>query len=590
MSTFLHLLRKEACDVRWHVRGGLAALTALTFLFAWFASDSEPDAYLTVVAMAVFWSVPSGALLAGAAVAAELFAGECATRRVDATALLPVPLSQVFRAKCAMVAIAWLLGGLTMSVAAPVAAVAFGPGQTAHAVAAAVQNGAVAALLVVPFVASVVVLACVLEHGLGSVLAGLALPAMLAGAGAWLGRWDDWGVAPGAELALGLAVAATAALVWGAWLAFTRGPIHLGVRLRRFALGVGAGFGAIVVSGVAAAAAVDARVDLAPGDADAIVDALRVSPDGEFAVVFVTNVRTNATSQAWSVRLADGSAVRLPGRHLTMWNWGAPGSVRLMGTDDASPGEAREIDLATGALLPRIDAGVPSEPWAPCAAWNDRWARIVERDGQVTVTWRDRGISRTAAGGIVSVSPVEGLVLVGARGTVLDLAAGREIDIGGESGGVMWGSHQWMDGGRILTYVCGGRRRILDCDAWEVRDVVIEDGTWSQVGDGVFAVTRRASGASALLDVRTGAVVPVGSPVLAVPGVRRHMAVSSGNGYELIDCATGRVLPPIPEIRWSLGMNRVQDLPDGNLLVCDVQGPLRVVAPDGTTVRRIDVR
>src|SRR5688572_9822452 len=110
MGTFVHLVRKELRDVRWLVRGGALGFAAVAFAAAWVVRRhwSGPVTDVKFAAEVVRGAGLLAASLCGSAVAAELFAGEAVSRRIDAAALLPVSLDRVFRAKLAALLVACL--------------------------------------------------------------------------------------------------------------------------------------------------------------------------------------------------------------------------------------------------------------------------------------------------------------------------------------------------------------------------------------------------------------------------------------------------------------------------------------------------
>ncbi len=354
MSLTLHLVRKELRDVGWLLGGGLAALAAVAFGIAWFAADVGTERWAAFAAAFVATVVPAGALLAGVGVAAEAFAGDCASRRIDGAALLPVPLGRVFAAKLAATLFAWLAGGVAMAVIAPFAVVSLGDGGEATAV---MPEALFVASLTLPPVLGVVAFACVLEQGVAAVMSGVAVVGAIGyGAAAFL-PWMEWGITDPRVVAMPAVVVTSVILVVAARGAFARGGIHLGTRGRRAAIALGGGFGAVLLAGSAVAYALDVDADLHPGDGHARIRQVNASPDGAFVMIPVSDTRGNRTNQAWCASVEGGRVMRLPGRDLGFIGWDASNRAVFWGTPvyrrfDPRTGEWDTADLGSCRLEP----------------------------------------------------------------------------------------------------------------------------------------------------------------------------------------------------------------------------------------------
>lgn len=591
MGITMHLVRRELRDARAILVGIASATAALAFVATWLVGRFLGKGWTPEVTT---WFVPLvtalGAALAGAAVAAESFAGDTTSRRIDGAALLPVALGRVFAAKAAATALAWALAAFWTAAGGMLAVTVFGGDASVVNAGWVVQ----AVLGVLPVVAGVALLACVLEHGLGAVLGAVVL---VGGGGFSVLRftpWEEWGLRPVESDVLAATVPVTLVLGAAAWLAFVKGPIHLGRRVRRAALGLVPSLGVLVVGGAAAAAALDARVDVAPGDPDAQIASMRVSPDGAHAVLFVGNRRAPTTSQAWSVRIADGRTVPIPGRYWSFHAFGETGRVALWsGTRENRNAYAtiRTVDLDTGAIVATRSAEQAA------ATWTDRWARVRQSIDGVLVEWPERGVQRRfERAWSVAVSPRPGRICVwrnGGRADVVDLDtdAVRAVPTGS-----LRGLDRWSADGRFLRLAVGRgvktQRMELDCETGAVREIVPPSGAWGTFGDGPYATFHPDKDTTAVADVRDGRIV-------AGPWTKRGVALVAGsdrlavayNGPEptmLLDLATGRAtaIEPNPN-SYGYPPNVLHALPGGGLLVVRPGNGLDVADTEGRTLRTL---
>src|SRR5881628_1184223 len=99
MRTFLPLLRRETRDARWHLVAAAVLGAAVPWAVRhWLLAGGDAELVATAGARAV---VPLLFAFFVAATASELVARDVATRRIDALALLPVPIGRVWAAKAA---------------------------------------------------------------------------------------------------------------------------------------------------------------------------------------------------------------------------------------------------------------------------------------------------------------------------------------------------------------------------------------------------------------------------------------------------------------------------------------------------------
>lgn len=233
--------------------------------------------------------------------AADLVAGETASGRIAFFAALPVRPAKLFLAKALFLL---ALGGAFLmfaafAIALPMTIAGRAPPRLGEALGAA---SASAALLALTAGAMTLFYSTILPHAMAAALGGLVtLSAVLLAAhrmkDVLQGRVDY-------ALALGLLLLAGHAV--GAFVAFTRGRLHLRAPVRRALLGGGALLTVLAIGGTAAGLAVADEWDLDPSDEGLQVKF--VASCGDRWAVFEVDRGTPAGPRAlWALRLdADG--------------------------------------------------------------------------------------------------------------------------------------------------------------------------------------------------------------------------------------------------------------------------------------------
>jgi hypothetical protein len=582
-----HLIRRESRDARWHVAAAALAVTVLVpatyAVQAWrrgdLGFDDRDGAILRV------WVVLATAL-GGGSIAADAFAGDATSRRIDASALLPTGLGRVFAAKAIVVVASAVLLGAWAAAWSPVAACLFNSPATALGAASALPHAPTLVLLALVAVAATCLLACVLEHALGAILGALVAVGGAYFSAARFAPWEDWGLTRHSVLeSVGL-TAVTASLLAATGVAFVHGPIHLGRRVRRAALGLGVAGAALFAGGSASVAVLEARAVLAPGDADLVVLALNSSPDGRTALVLVGSERVPAQCHAWLVDVPTGRITTLPGRYRVFESWTADGGVRLragVGRGNQRVWERIDtFDVATGALR-----RVRSEEQGLAEPWVEGWARFAKTTQGHVVEWPERGLRRQLdAAWAVAAAPRAGRVIAWFPGRVrvLELDTGVEHEVPSLS---MRGDSRWIDGDRLRYRGDDSAVRVLDCATGASSVLAPPSGAWGMFGDAHWAAYWPSGMRGvALADVRDGRTVAGPWPdrtAAFVPGNGRYAVVwnprATGTA-QLVDCETGRACALDVEDRGTPPSNLVRGLADGRLLVVRRSGALDVADAD----------
>lgn len=510
MKRLLHLLRHEARGAAWHLRGTVAASALVASgATAWIATTQRGGAHDSG-GVVLAWAVALGAALSGAAVAGEVFASDAASRRIDGAALLPAGLGRVFGAKLAVALGAAVFAAGAVAAAVPATFAACGAAAEAADALTALRGVGVDVLLALPVVALAAMFAIVLEHSLGAVVAAVLACVASIGASRLLVPWDEWGMSPTPTGALWAAVPATIVSAAAAWLAFVHGPIHLGRRVRRAALGVGTTSAVLALGGAAGASALSARADIAPGDPDAVIACVVASPDGRHAVALVGNRRAQRTCHAWLVEVASGRVTPLPGRFRGFESWADDGTLRLaqharvlaVSSDDVIDA----FDPSTGRLVRTRSRG--QDDATPRVVG---WARVSKSLGGWLVEWLERGLRRDIADAqSVDISPWPGRVLARSIGTaaVIDLAEDgvrRDFE---DLRFPAWS--RWLDGGATLLYqTLGGALRVFDVATGDDQAAPVPGpfGAQGARGPHAFVTCRPEERSAAVADARTGRIV-----------------------------------------------------------------------------------
>jgi hypothetical protein len=190
----------------------------------------------------------------------------------------------------------------------------------------------------------------------------------------WIERSCDWLAWDMNVLPVHVGVAAlliALVLLAGSALAFVRGPVH-GPALRRALVGIALPLGVFVPVGVGSAIALDRKLTLEAGSADARFEAIFPSPDGKYVAVRVGKKDLRASLYVWIVRTADGHLVARPESNLSVEGWSADGHVLAWEYTGANPHwnsiqshmtRVRSIDPATGEFV-----RLPSDAHAAAAS------------------------------------------------------------------------------------------------------------------------------------------------------------------------------------------------------------------------------
>ena len=286
-------------------------------------------------ALMAVWAVPILLGLYLAVIASDLVAGEVATRRIDALALLPTGMFRVWAAKVLFALVAgaaflvWVIGVQLVVLAAGGA-----PGESWSFVTAlpdALPNLGMALALF----AAVLFFSTLLERGFGAVLAGL----MVLGAGVWAWRQADWTAweIRGDAARMGLVATGIAAVfLAGSAIAFVRGPAH-GAARRRALAGLAVVLGVLVPTGVGSAVALDRWLTLEPGSRDVGISAIFPSKDGRYVAMRVGKHGRWNSAYLWIVRVADGHLVARPESNLLAEGWTDDGLVTAWSFRGSNP-------------------------------------------------------------------------------------------------------------------------------------------------------------------------------------------------------------------------------------------------------------
>jgi hypothetical protein len=276
------LVRKEARDARGLTIG--AAVAALGLSVA--AHEVWPDLARRGDLVAV-WVIPALLALYVIAIAADLVASDAATRRIETAALLPVRTVTLWAAKAL-----FLLGASTLFLAWVVSiqvvlhllggeAGSLERMRGAAGESALHLGGAVAAGAAVLFFSSII------DRGFAAAFAGVILLGTI-GFGFVAIDWAALDLEPDTTAIALLAGGLTAIFVAASAIAFVAGRIQLGQRLRRGLVGAGALLTLLALPAGAGAWAVSSHLRLEPGDGEARLCRLALSPDERHLVVELT--------------------------------------------------------------------------------------------------------------------------------------------------------------------------------------------------------------------------------------------------------------------------------------------------------------
>lgn len=301
MRGLVALVSREARDARWHLVAAFALGVAVPLATALWPLGAPPDEIVAKMGGRVV--VPVVFALFAAATASELVARDVATKRIDALAMLPVPISRVWTAKALFLAATSALF-LAWVVAAQLGVVAWArPGALARLPEELIA-GAPYLLPGLAFGAATLFFSTLLERGMTAVLAAIVVLVAVACAV----QWAAVPAAPGPASAAGwlaIPIVLTAAFVAASRAAFVRGPIHATSKLRVAVVGLCVVAAVATPAGAAIAFGVERATHLAPGEGDPALRRAFVSPDGKWVAVEDSN-RAGA-SRTWIVGVEDGS-------------------------------------------------------------------------------------------------------------------------------------------------------------------------------------------------------------------------------------------------------------------------------------------
>lgn len=579
MRRFVALFRRELRDARWHLAASfvVAAVTPWA-VHSWMTAGADDELVATIGGRGV---VPILFALFVASAASDLVAREVATRRIDALAVLPVPISTVWNAK-AVFLLASSLAMLLWIVAAEFAALAFGVSDKAAALLPSMLVAAgpsIAGGLALG--AASLFFSALVDRGMTAAL-GAVVVLVAVGAGV---EWAEVPAASGVVTTLaGWAVplGLAAAFVLASRASFVRGPIHGPSKLRIFAHG-GARLLAFGLAGGATAALVlVASSRWAFGEGRSGERSAFLSPDGKWVAIEEWSARANVVCSTWLVGIDDGSCREI-----------APGNSWFAATGAWLPGSMLRVHTAYFSMLdgPRVVRALDVEPSRLGVADERRFRGepAMETDESEWNWGKSRFARRT-------------------------LWRPRE-----DSG---WATVRFVrtksPGHSLFEVVSGARSRQIECDdvvASRIRGVLyvlaadgsltrrsFDDGTGTEIARGVTGMAGEdGSGRRLLLlrgqpfrviDARTGAeVYSAPSRGARWVGAARDLlqswswdakggtsrsALHDLDAGTTVDLGTPVVADAVPS---------VDRLRDGRLVVCD--GDVTLRAADGKVIRRL---
>ena len=565
MRGFVALLERDWRTHRAMVAAIGFAILGLSMLFRSIAPDAGYWHSAAVIA------VPAMTALFLTGLAADVISAEFASRRIEALALIPASLLRIWTSKAVLVTLllalllAWTAGCQCA------AFLAFDRDDAIDEFSRFVSNVSPIASFALPVAAIALFFAAVIERTLPALFLGLiASGGVLAGAIAFVRLFlpeiarTEWGEFAACQ-AVGLLFAAGAATV------FVRGRVHTGSTLLRWGV-AGATIGeiALLFAGLGGWRYWSWR-QLAPGDDEAVVQAISTSPDGRWisiqAVKYVQGPDTFTAARVWMVPIDAAGPIVEPSvgtffdrRHA----WSQDSNLRTIGRD-GNRCVLAEVDPATGAV--RSSQTVEMEErtreflrdsYPYWATRNDAFAWNPDRQVQRVVEWKERGISRalTSVRNLV-VSRLPGVVWYSPDGRAihrLDLATGedRRLFESPDKLTVFWSS---CSGNRLM--VSGERRsRVLDASTGAVLGGPW-DAQWAGWATGSEEDGRiihlSGQGRSAMIDLQTG--------------LRIELSKESRLGqFNWVD---------------------LRPLPDGRLVRLDTDGTIDLLTADGAPIRRL---
>ncbi|MCE9638518.1 MAG: ABC transporter permease [Planctomycetes bacterium] len=385
------LVRREWLDVRTVTLASLVLIAVACVVVRWvlgrqFDEWTGPEWATGGAAAARYLDgfVPFSVALVAALVASDLVAGEIASRRIDALALLPVRASRIWWAKFTVLAgvltlaAVWAFLVQTFTLAAIDGWSAAEPFVQSAVSSQEHQTGALGA--VAAFVASVLLVSSLGLRGLSAALGGVLLFAACVVVGGMalqtlLGRTLLG--SPPAEMA-NLALASMAVVFLTASAAsFSWGRVHIG-RARAVRVAV---WSSLAMTGVMTAAWAGVTSHAGPGERFSELEPyVYVSPDGRHvAMQWQNTIGTGCSTRILDI--TSGVAVELDSGNARFMGWDDDGRARLVRSAGASV-EILTCDAATGALVTATTQSVSDY----CADANRRYREKQAAAGSPT-TW-----------------------------------------------------------------------------------------------------------------------------------------------------------------------------------------------------------
>jgi hypothetical protein len=365
-----------------------------------------PLASLAFKALAPAWAwrglESTGVLLPGLlglctlAIAADLVGGDAGSRRIRFLAALPVRPATIWAAKVAFLVLsATLYLGWCFAVEVAIfhlagrsPAVLFAPGAAANDwLLLVIAAGGAATLF----------WSTLLDRGLAAAVAGAGTVAAV-GFGLRMASKAGFDFSPGSVNLAPVALVTVAALLAGSFLAFTRGRIHLGSRLRRAILATGA-FLLVAAPPVAFAGHAVLRYrSIGPSDPDVSLQIFEASPHDPWLVVCAQRREkgpfgVSGPPAFFAVRTTDGLVREIPPTCRAP-EFPGPGMV-VLHRPESVPGEGREMllrvvyDLDRGAIestRPVARPEVPPVRYGPHLVRFGRRIAVESPDGTVRAT------------------------------------------------------------------------------------------------------------------------------------------------------------------------------------------------------------
>jgi hypothetical protein len=493
--------------------------------------------------------------------AADLVAVDAATRRIEALALLPVPLRRVWTAKVAVLLALTLLFAAWAAACHAAGFALLGAESDATKFAASATEAAWGLAPIAAMTCGVLFVATWLDRSfpaflLGTVLGGGSVAGVVAYVAISLGKDPSPGAGHMKAVVTAASCVVAAAFLAASRLAFVQGRIHWAPRWRRAAVGFAF---LLVVGGTAHAATatwVHVVTSMAPGDPDARVSRIAASPDGRRLALGVYKEGYGAAvSRVWVLDVASGRITDLTPNGTELWYespvWTKDGAICVQraeigsfidpDTGESRPAPRREtvVQRGWGAVESHSIAGGRIESAIRWFGHDQRWTLTGESWAQPLESMPGNVVYKT-----------DRLHLVRR-----DLASGEE---------------------RTLVTATSKLSAMLRCSPDSSRIVVEVDGGW------------RAIDAT---DGRVLAETPAGSCLYWSHFGSRFAiaweATEQSSKFRVIDLDTGRSLDAGTSSRTMWSWPQIDELPDGRLAFLHADGDIDLLDHDLKLVRRL---